>query len=145
MMNRWRLWLAIVSLFLVGAVTGGMVTPILIRHQVIRVMRHGPPRLEGVIEKHLARDLDLTDEQRDAIRKIVHEYDPLFRNIMEESREEVRKLEDQLAVRIKEVLTPEQAAAFDKNRERIHARFKKRGDRVEKRNGDRFHGPEPGP
>ncbi len=140
-MNRWRLWLAIASVFIVGAVTGGLVTSILIRHHVIRVMRHGPPRLEGMIEEHLIRDLDLTGEQREAIRKIAHEYDPLFRNIMEGSREEVKKLEDRLAAEIKEVLTPEQAEEFDKNRERIHARFKKRGDRVEKRNGDRFHGP----
>lgn len=130
-MNRWRLWLAIVLVFLVGAVIGSLVTSTMVRHHVIRVMRHGPPRLEAMIEKRLVRDLDLTDEQREAIRKVVHEYDPLFRNIVEGSREEVKKLEDQLAVRIKEVLTTEQAAAFDKNREKIHRRPWKHRDRMQ--------------
>jgi Spy/CpxP family protein refolding chaperone len=119
-MNGWKPWLGIVSVFIIGAVIGGLVTATLIRHHVIRVTRFGPPKFEEIVLNRMARNLDLTDEQRAAIRKIAAEYDPLFREIMTGSRDEVRRLQERFESQIKEILTPEQIVEFEKNIEHMH-------------------------
>jgi Spy/CpxP family protein refolding chaperone len=123
-MNRWKSWLGIISVFVIGAVIGGLVTSILIRHHIIRVTRFGPPRFEEVVMNRMAHDLDLTEDQRAEIRRITREFDPRFRDIMTGSREEVSRLQEELEARIKEILTPEQIERFEENIERMHRRFR---------------------
>ncbi|HUV37267.1 MAG TPA: hypothetical protein VMX58_10050 [Patescibacteria group bacterium] len=127
-MKRWRSWLGVVSVFLIGVIIGGLVTVTLMRRHVIRMTRFGPPRFEEIFLDRMTRNLDLTDEQRAEITTLVREYDPRFREIMHASRDEVRNLEEQLVEQIKELLTPEQAEEFEKNIERMHRRFQDRPD-----------------
>jgi Spy/CpxP family protein refolding chaperone len=136
-MNRWKTWLGIISVFVIGAVIGGLVTSILIRQHVIRVTRFGPPRFEEVVLDRMARDLDLTEEQRAEIRRITREFDPRFREIMTGSRENVRRLQEELEARIKAILNPEQIERFEENIERMRNRFPGHGDRPEGRRPDR--------
>jgi Spy/CpxP family protein refolding chaperone len=140
-MNGWKSWLGVISVFVIGAVIGGLVTTALIRNHVIRVTRFGPPRFEEAILDHMARDLDLTDEQRDDIRLITREFDPRFREIMNASREEVRRLQEELEARIKEILTPGQIERFEENIERMHRRRPDHGGKPGERWPDRTRRP----
>ena len=137
-MNRWKSWLGIVSVFIIGVVIGGLIAVTLIRNHVIRVTRFGPPRFEEAILDHMARDLDLTGEQREEIRRISREFDPRFREIMTGSREEVHRLQEELEGRIKEILTPEQIERFEENIERMRKRFPGPGGGPDRRRPDRM-------
>ncbi len=124
-MNRLTLWLGIVSVFLVGAITGGLVSTILIKHHVIEVVRHGPPRLHEFVNKELIRNIDLTDSQRGEISRILEEFEPRINRYDKEIRVDTRNIMDEMSEQIRIVLSPEQRAKFDENLSRIQERFKR--------------------
>ena len=124
-MSKTKLWIGIVSVFLLGAIIGGLVTTTLIRHHVLRLRRHGPPRMHSLIENRLTKDLDLTDEQRASIREILDEFEPRFHGFDRDIRMEIDAIRDEMNERIREVLTPEQRAKFDENLERMRSRFRR--------------------
>jgi Spy/CpxP family protein refolding chaperone len=125
-MSKLTLWLGVISVFLIGTITGGLVTTILIRHHVVNVMRHGPPRLHEFVDKELIRDIDLTDSQRREIKHILEEFDPRVQRFDKEIRVDTRNIMDEMSKRIRTVLSPEQRTTFDENINRMQKRFERR-------------------
>ncbi len=124
-MSKLTLWLGIISVFLIGAITGGLVTTILIRHHVISVMRHGPPRLHEFVDKELIRNIDLTDSQRREIKHIVEEFEPRILRFNKEMRVDTRNIMDEMSEQIRIILSLEQRTTFDENLNRMKERFER--------------------
>jgi len=98
--------------------------------------RPPPPRRDtrlGYVER-LARDLQLTDVQRDSVSAIIRRYDPQMRAIFASVRPQMDSLRGQLANDIRAQLTPEQQVIHQRLLERDRARFSRR-DSADQRRG----------
>jgi Spy/CpxP family protein refolding chaperone len=115
-MKRERLYsvLALVAAFLLGGVAGafGM------RAHVFRGFAdrmHGPPgraRMEFRLEA-MSRELDLSSDQRDKIRKVFESHEQERRALFDRCAPEQRVLMDKVDGEIRALLTPEQQKKHD--------------------------------
>lgn len=126
MMNKLKLWLGIVSIFLIGVIIGGLVSTMLIRNHMIRIRRHGPPRMHELVSKRLIGNIDLTNDQREEIQKIVEEFEPRFLRFDGETRAGIQRIMDEMSDQIRTALTPEQRESFDDNLNRMKEKYEKR-------------------
>ena len=130
-MNQWKIILATMLIFGTGVVTGGL----LVRHVEHRVFRPHPyngggtnrpapgaqvglpPASAGFLRiellKRLARELDLNQEQRERIDKILKESQERTRTLMEPIAPQLRAEVLRTKAQFREALTPEQQARFD--------------------------------
>lgn len=124
---RLKIWLALLSVFALGAMTGGALD----RVHCMRSQHGARGRHEGRADRffqELQNDLALTDEQSNSVRRIIDE----TRNEYHMLRQEVRPRYDAIRQReraeIRALLSVEQQQQFDQLTERIDARHRKHGD-----------------
>jgi len=124
---------AVLALFLVGVVVGVLGTHLYYAH---RLGRPGAP--QGMIarsfEEHIARELQLTDEQRGRMAAILREGHDEAERIRAELSPRVREHMRSVHERLLEILTPEQRRRF----EELHELHPRRADAF-------FLGPPPHP
>jgi len=99
-----------------------------------RLAHGGPPRRDprmGYVDR-LARDLQLTDVQRDSVSAIIRRYDPQMRAIFASVRPQMDSLRGHLANDIRAQLTPQQQAIHQRLLERDRARFSRRDSAVQR-------------
>ena len=109
-MKNWKAVLGVVAVFLLGMAAGGLVTTSLIHRRVQHVAHGGPLGMEEAIVRRLSRRLGLDNAQQEQLRVIVRE----SQREMEPVR---KKMEEVLAgaqTKIRGILTPDQAAKFDR-------------------------------
>ena len=126
--RRWRLWSAVVAVFVAGFIVGGLTATVLVRNHVLHVMREGSRRTPERIASRLTGNLEMTDDQRAAVERIVHEFEPRFTELEQRSRTAVRSITDEMKVRIRGLLTSEQQVKFDATVEKLR-RERERRDR----------------
>ena len=113
-MNRWRVILATVVIFLAGAATGGVV----VRTYAPRIVKWtdiSPPLPIGQHKKDeylakLDRELQLTPEQRQKVAAILSESQTRMKEMWEPLEPQVKEEYRRTRREISEVLTPEQQA-----------------------------------
>ena len=109
MMNKLKLAVGIILVLLVGALAGSLVSGIYHKKRVERFASGGhPPHLRKVFVKRLSDKLDLTDEQRIEIEKIVKESQAEIFAIRRKYLPEIREINDQSFALIEEKLNAEQ-------------------------------------
>jgi Spy/CpxP family protein refolding chaperone len=86
--------------------------------------RGGPPA--RIIVERLARDLDLTADQRTKVEEVLTARRPSMEALQREVRGRFEAEQRSLRAEIRKVLTPEQQVKFDKNEEE-RRRFGRRG------------------
>jgi Spy/CpxP family protein refolding chaperone len=111
MKNKGLLWmiLAIVVVFLAGAVSGVFLD----RHVLNR--RHEPDRRGGPpfpSLEMLSRDLSLTVEQQDKIKNIFRDNEQRFTELRTSMHEQLEQFREHIKNEIEGVLTPEQLQKF---------------------------------
>jgi hypothetical protein len=119
-MKRYKVWLAIAAVFIAGFGSGAVVTRVMVRHFVQRIV-HNPGRVREFVERRLATRLRLDAEQRrqtaqtlahteEGIRALRREFAPRFLSILSNTESEISA-----------TLTPEQrerlAAFKEENRQ----------------------------
>jgi ElaB/YqjD/DUF883 family membrane-anchored ribosome-binding protein len=128
-MNGKKPWSGIIFAFVIGVIVGGLVMAVLVRSHVVHFMRGGPPRIHEVIGKRLTANIDLTTAQRQEIAGILDEYESIFRDLGQKSREEVQRAANDMEARIRAILSSTQQPTFDENARRLHDRMKKHEER----------------
>lgn len=102
-----------------GMVIGAVVSALVTRQAVLGAMRD-PGRVSTRLVSRLTEDLGLTEEQAEAVRRIVEKRAANLRELRAEVaprlREEVRLMEEEIAV----VLDPEQAKLWKGRIDRMH-------------------------
>ena len=108
-MNKLKLIVGVILVILVGALAGSLVTGIYYRHRIEQIASSGAShhRRKAVI-KRLSNRLDLTEEQRIEIGKIVKESQRRIFSILRDYLPEIREINDQSFALMKEKLNPEQ-------------------------------------
>jgi hypothetical protein len=122
--NTWKVILATMLIFGTGVVTGGL----LVRHaggihnrrpqpHPIPTMRPTPAATPGVLRieflRRLERELDLTQDQREPVDRILKEGQERMKKLMEGIEPRRREEYKQTIEEFRRVLTPAQRARFD--------------------------------
>jgi Spy/CpxP family protein refolding chaperone len=130
-------------LVLSGIVIGGGVMALVIDNKTYKSKDGRTPVSERVMEG-LAEDLDLTDEQQEALSQILKDNNEEFIWIRRNTSRQIDQVLSRMGDEIKTVLTPEQAqkweAKFKKHRRRAMPGYPHGYDRNDPRNRWRDHG-----
>jgi hypothetical protein len=113
--TTWMARIAVIAVFLLGAVSGGTA----VHMYTLRLQRdvvHSPSPLASILVVHLARELDLDSDQKERVRAVVMEIreetlrdDDIQTHIMPKVMDVLDKGEE----RIRPILTDEQRGRFD--------------------------------
>ncbi len=128
MNDRWhsgksKALVAIVVVFIVGLLVGGFLATTLIRGRVVHAMWRERPPVHKMVAKRLTENIELSNEQRQELEKILLEYDSRFDDFERQSRQQVRAIAQEMESRMREILNPDQQEIFDRNVTRLHERF----------------------
>lgn len=108
--------------------------------RVERGGRHGPPSADRVL-RMFQRRLKLDADQAEAIGKILEDLDTDMQAIHEQFEPAKKKVFEQTRARILEILTPEQAAEYEKIIAQQEQRRGKRKGNHRRTPGPNRHGP----
>ena len=143
-MDRTKLWLAVMVVFLSGLIIGGLGGMTLAKYHIKQMIRQGPKEMHHMVLRYLNRELDLSEEQKRAVKKVMAGVQKSAVELQKQYRPQMKKMMDTALDEIRPLLTPEQQTKLD----RIKAEGlmpKHREDRPRKRFGNRPPGRKPGP
>ena len=135
MKGKTRIWIGMVLLFMSGIAVGFFGSGMVLRKNVRSFVEKGPAHMNSRIVRRALRDMDLTEDQRAEIDRIVNETTPEMRRLSIAFGDTLETLATNQFDSIKAVLNEEQAEILDRRIEEFRARIlRRRGDR-------RGHGP----
>lgn len=130
-MNRTKLTVGIILIFILGGLTGALAVQVYYKYEL-----HGrPPRHHSSAERtdfimsRLKKDLDLNTNQISDIRAIVEEGEKRATEIMDGIGPEMQRNLDQMFSLIREKLDPDQQAKLDEVKLRMNKFRKKKNKR----------------
>ncbi len=125
-MAKWKIWVALLVLFVSGVLIGSVGTRMYVRHKLSGIFSRERPAVRNLFVRRLTRELDLTREQRKEIEEIANHAAEEFHKVHAQHRSEVEIIFDQSASEMKEHLSPAQQEQFDELRKRMKARHERR-------------------
>ncbi|MBI2898439.1 MAG: hypothetical protein HYY06_33115 [Deltaproteobacteria bacterium] len=116
----------ILLVFLLGGVTGAALTRWVVARKLSELLESDPVTVrQRVILFALDRKLDLSDDQRSRIRRILAAQRPEFAAVARKLDAELRPLRTRTASRIREVLEQKQRRRFDLLMERLETKLRR--------------------
>ena len=110
--TRIKIWLVLLVVFVLGCATGAALD-VLYRSRAAGPRREGHERDAQARLDAMRRDLNLTDEQANAVRAILDETRERYHALRAELRPRFEEPRQQARARIRALLTPEQQQKFD--------------------------------
>jgi hypothetical protein len=126
-MNTGKLIAGIALVFIVGALVGSLGTRFYLKHQYRPFVPERGNRT-AFIMKRLSKDLDLTENQKAVIEKIVLQTEEKLREHFLQRRPEVESIIDDGFVQIRKELDDDQKKQLDALREKFEKRRRMRGE-----------------
>jgi len=124
-MNKSKAIFAILLVFILGSVCGALVTHMIYRQRMDKMISGGPEVREEHIVRRLVSRLDLDHGQTEQVRAIIHETHTAISEVRRKNHPQVETLISESQRRISALLKPEQKAEFEKLlAERRARRFK---------------------
>jgi Spy/CpxP family protein refolding chaperone len=122
-LDRWKIVLTLIAIFVAGAVTGGFFTIRAVKYETPGRSKapSGPPFAVGRWLAHL----HLTPDQDQTLRPIIEQADNELRNLRALDLREIEGILDRAQDRMNPVLTPDQ-------RERLRQMLEERKQRLER-------------
>ncbi len=136
-MQRIKAWTGVVTVFLLGAMAGALVSGYVERREVRNLLLGDRPPQVRVVARILSH-LSLTDAQQRQIRAIVDESRPEMTAILDTYRPEMETVFNNAIARIRTVLDPEQKKAFDAGLARMAERLRRFHERNGRQRAMRF-------
>ena len=113
-MNKTKAIFAILLVFILGSVCGGLVTHMVYRQRMDSMIRDGHGVHEEHIVQRLTKRLDLDNGQVGQVRAIIHETHTAISEMRRKNQPQVETLITESQRRIGALLKPEQKAEFEK-------------------------------
>lgn len=110
--GRWKTWLVLVAVFLLGAVTGVGLSGVY-RSQANASFRESREREHKAMFEKIRNDLDLNTEQSKEMQKVLDETAGEFRALRSELRPRYEELRLKARGRMRAILVSEQQQKFD--------------------------------
>lgn len=145
-MQRGKVWIGVITIFLLGAVAGALATGYVQRREVQNLLAGDRPPQVRVVARIL-EGLSLTDAQRREIRAIVDASRPEMTAVLNTYRPEMETVFKNTISRIRAVLDSGQKKAFDAGLARMAERLRRFHEREREghRRFPRFQEPPPEP
>ena len=125
-MKNIRPFYCIVTVFLLGALSGALATHLVYKCRMDSHMGyHGGDREERLVN-HLNRELGLSAVQKEQVRGIVHETQEEIRGVRRQLRPQMEAILEKAQLKVSALLTPEQQKRFEKMIAERKERFRKR-------------------
>ena len=116
-MNKLKVWVGIVLVFLLGALAGSLATGTYFKHRIERFSKGGRPPIKAVLMQKFSHELGLTETQRVEIEGILDQLQAKLLDLRRKHRPEFEKLFHHSFGLIREKLNTEQKKRFDEIRE----------------------------
>ena len=113
-MNNAKSILAVMLVFILGAVSGALVTHIIHQARFESFTSGGRPAREDMLVKRLTDKLSLNGQQQEKVKTIVHETQLAMQQIRRQSRPQIEAVLTESQQRISVLLTPDQRDKFEK-------------------------------
>jgi Spy/CpxP family protein refolding chaperone len=131
--EKWRVRLAIVAIFLLGFVAGGLAV------NLYRQGKPGAPQAKGPQSQHhpgieaMLKTLNLSDQQKQQVDQILSDTRQRFEEIRRASQPQMEEMKKQTRERLKTVLTEDQWNQFQQQIKEREARQDRTQDRPHRR------------
>ena len=112
-MKTWKAILGVVLVFLIGVAIGVMLTAKFVELRVRDAIDSGPEEMVQMIERRLTQKLDLTREQRAALRPILGKAQARIRITRQKTDPEIRDILEETRTEVRATLTSEQVRTYD--------------------------------
>ena len=130
-MKRWKLVSGLLLVFVLGILAGAFGTRIYLKDRFAH-LRKDPKARQAFIMRKLSKELELTQDQKTKIEKIVAQVGAKRREFFLKNRPEIKKIMDEGFLQIKKELNNDQQKKLDV----LRAEFEKRR---KARDASRFH------
>lgn len=112
-MSPWRARMAVLGVFFLGLLSGIFVARLYVLHMENEIF-NAPDPMAQVIIRRLDQQLDLTDQQKEQIHEIVLAGRTEVVLMQKDFLPKIVAIVDRGSEKVRQVLTPEQRAKFDK-------------------------------
>jgi len=123
MNNKLKVSVGVLLVFALGILAGSFGTQAYMKYRVSHFVQRGQEARSELFLGRLSRDLDLTEEQRTEIGKILRNSHQRLAQISQRCQPEIRRIIEHDFGMIREILTDDQKQKFD----RFQKRFQQRG------------------
>jgi len=123
-MKRLRLWSGILLIFILGCLAGSFATQWFVHERIASFHKNPPARF---LMHHLARQLDLSEEQRQAIQVIMNRSDTQLHALRNTLKPQVDQIMDETFAEIARELNPDQQQKLKEFRQDMQGRSRRRG------------------
>ena len=130
-MKRWKLISGLLLVFVLGILAGAFGTRIYLKDRFAH-FRKDPKAKQAFIMRKLSKELELTQDQKIKVEKIVEQVGAKRREFFLKNRPEIKKIMDEGFLQIKKELNNDQQKKLDVLREKFEKRRKAR-------DASRFH------
>ena len=130
-MKRWKLVSGLLLVFVLGILAGAFGTRIYLKDRFAH-LRKDPKAKQAFIMRKLSKELELTQDQKIKVEKIVEQVGAKRREFFLKNRPEIKKIMDEGFLQIKKELNNDQQKKLDVLREEFEKRRKAR-------DASRFH------
>ena len=130
-MKRWKLISGLLLVFVLGVLAGSFGTRIYLKDR-FEHLRKDPKARQDFIMRKLSKELELTQDQKTKIEKIVEQVGVKRREFFLKKRPEIKRIRDEGFAQIKKELNNDQQKKLDVLREEFEKRRKAR-------DASRFH------
>ncbi len=138
-MKQFKAVAGVITIFVLGAMTGVLGTGLVIQHRMESFHEKGPPSIRPMFTKHIVNRLDLTPAQQAEVEKIVDELQAELRIIRRDFHPRIKAAFDDCFERIAKHLTEEQQKKLEIARKQLSKHFPPGRD-FRRRGGPLNHG-----
>jgi Spy/CpxP family protein refolding chaperone len=118
-MGKIKIGIGILLVFIIGGLSGVLGTQLYLKNQFEQFDKAGPPHLERFFMKKLSQELNLTEAQKQDIKRIVNQSMVKLHEVKQRFAPEIEKIMDQSFALIKEKLTDDQKKEFETLQEKM--------------------------
>lgn len=122
-MKKWKVWLAVILIFLSGVCTGTVGTGLVIRHKLTSMASEGSPAIGRIISTVLSHRLQLNADQQILVSKSVQQTQARLAALRHQYTPQAKQIIDEGITDVKKNLSLEQQAELDRLRTKMMNRF----------------------
>lgn len=124
-MKRWKLVSGLLLVFVLGILAGSFGTRVYLKDRFAH-LRKDPKARQAFIMRKLSKELELTQDQKITVEKIVAQVGEKRREFFLKNRPEIKRIMDEGFLQIKKELNNDQQKKLDELREEYEKRRKAR-------------------
>ena len=113
MKKNWKAIAGVVLVFVLGALSGALVSHRVCMHRMENFERGGPQMVDSIV-RHLSHKLDLDQAQREEFRKIVTGTQTEMHAVRQTVKPQLEAILDKAHEKVRAILRPDQRERFEK-------------------------------